>query len=360
MLTAPGDVSVVEQTIGTAPPPICAEHHNLGGRAERIRSLESGKPLNLKQYFHVISSNSVYVHVLQAIELPLLFSPVRPKKPTEIVGLYSGTERGSSREHAHEGIGDTYGTVAGPLADPGQASRRDPAVRFQPPALRTTPLRCPPGGGAQPHLGRHPHHHPESLESCGPLPGTHFRYPRSQVAGPRGGGISADDSQQVLGYAIRRLGNDYDLRQLLDLARFLLPWSIFPRRWRSSLFQHNAGDATRTVCSTLLAEAFSEVDFPILPFIDRGEDGSLRLFKRNPKLFAPRDFDYSPYFSIIKYPFLGMNDVGLYRRLPWDREAPFHDQQPPHRTDTQPAPREAPASPLRRAFGLTGIHRKEI
>jgi len=186
------------------------------------------------------------------------------------------------------------------------------------------------------------------------------KYQKDHLRICRPDGISADDSQQVLGYAIRRLGNDYDLRQLLDLARFLLPWSIFPRRWRSSLFQHNAGDATRTVCSTLLAEAFSEVDFPILPFIDRGEDGSLRLFKRNPKLFAPRDFDYSPYFSIIKYPFLGMNDVGLYRRLPWDREAPFHDQQPPHRTDTQPAPREAPASPLRRAFGLTGIHRKEI
>ena len=189
------------------------------------------------------------------------------------------------------------------------------------------------------------------------------KYQKDHLRICRPDGISADDAQQVLGYAIRRLGNDYDLRQLLDLARFLLPWSIFPRRWRSSLFQHNAGDATRTVCSTLLAEAFSEVDFPILPFIDRGEDGSLRLFKRNPKLFAPRDFDYSPYFSIIKYPFLGVNDVGLYRRLPWDREAPFQDEQPPHRPPTGAAsgrlPRAEPDSPLRRALGLAGIHRKE-
>ncbi len=141
-------------------------------------------------------------------------------------------------------------------------------------------------------------------------------------------GLSAEDAQTVLSYAIKRLGNEYDLRQILDLARFIFPWSFLPRRWRSSLFQHNAGTPTRTVCSTLLAEAFSEVDFPILPFIDRSEDGSLRLFKRNPKLFAPRDFDYSPYFHIIKYPFIGLNDIGLYRRLPWSKEVDYFNEQP--------------------------------
>ncbi len=83
---------------------------------------------------------------------------------------------------------------------------------------------------------------------------------------------------RVIAHAIRHLGNDYDVRQLLDLARFLFPWGILPRRWRSSLFQHNAGKPTHTVCSSLLAEAFSAVGFPVLPFIDRGADGSLRFF----------------------------------------------------------------------------------
>ncbi len=154
------------------------------------------------------------------------------------------------------------------------------------------------------------------------------RYQHDHLRICRPDGLAADDAQQVLAYAIRRLGTPYDLRQILDLARFLLPWSILPRRWRSTLFEHKAGSATRTVCSTLLAEAFSAVDFPILPFIDRGEDGSLRLFKRNPRLFAPRDFDYSPYFSIIKYPFLGVNDLALYRRLPWDRSHRWLDDPP--------------------------------
>ena len=69
------------------------------------------------------------------------------------------------------------------------------------------------------------------------------------------------------------------------------------------------------------------VDFPILPFIDRNDDGSVRFFKRNPRLAAPRDFDYSPYFSIIKYPYLGLNDVGLYHRLPWTDDSIYNDER---------------------------------
>ena len=139
--------------------------------------------------------------------------------------------------------------------------------------------------------------------------------------------LSPTDAEAMIAYSAKHLGWDYDVRQVLDLARFFFPWSFLPRRWRSSLFQHNAGSPTRTVCSTLLAEAFGTIDFPILPFIDRAEDGSVRFFKRNPRLFAPRDFDYSPYFSIIKYPYLGINDVGLYHRLPWSDADVYNDER---------------------------------
>lgn len=143
------------------------------------------------------------------------------------------------------------------------------------------------------------------------------RYRNEHLRICRPEGLSAADAQRVTAYAIRRLGSDYDVRQLLDLARFFFPWGFLPRRWRSSLFQHNAGGPTRNVCSCLLAEAFSSVDFPILPFIDRRDDGTVRFYKRNPRLFTPKDFDYSPYFHIIKYPFLALGDVGLYSKLPW-------------------------------------------
>ena len=133
-------------------------------------------------------------------------------------------------------------------------------------------------------------------------------------------GLSRQDSQHVLKFALQHLGFDYDLRQLLDLARFLFPYSIIPRRWRSSLFQHNAGSPTRSVCSSMIAAAFASVRFPVLPVLEERGDGSLRMVPRNTRLFTPRDFDYSPYFEIIKCPHLDYGKQPSYQNLPWDRK----------------------------------------
>ena len=131
--------------------------------------------------------------------------------------------------------------------------------------------------------------------------------------------LSRQDATKVVSYSTRHLGCEYDVRQLLDLARFVFPYSIIPRRWRSSLFQHNAGAPTRAVCSSLIAASFASVHFPILPVIQRSENGELKLFKRNFRLYTPPDFDYSPYFEIIKYPYLGLEELSIYRQLPWDQ-----------------------------------------
>lgn len=138
-----------------------------------------------------------------------------------------------------------------------------------------------------------------------------------RICRPRG--LSRQDAQQVTAFAIHKLGTDYDMRQIFDLARFLVPWSILPRRWRSSLFVHHAGQSTKTVCSTMIAEAFSSIDFPILPVVKQHEESGVELYVRNPRLFTPRDFDYSPYFEIIKYPFISFLE-SPYRNLPWNRQ----------------------------------------
>lgn len=145
-----------------------------------------------------------------------------------------------------------------------------------------------------------------------------YRQDHIRICRPRG--LSPFDAQRVIEYAINKLGHDYDVRHILDLARFMLPWSILPRKWRSSLFTDASSQSNRTVCSTMIAEAFSSVHFPILPHLRKHEETGIEMLQRNPRLYTPRDFDYSPYFEIIKYPFISVDEQPAYRKLPWNKE----------------------------------------
>lgn len=152
------------------------------------------------------------------------------------------------------------------------------------------------------------------------------KYAQDHIRICRPKGLVAEDAQSVVGFSVGHLGDAYNFRQLLDLARLLLPYTFIPKRWRSSLFEHNLGEETRTVCSSMLAEAFASVHFPILPVVHRGESGGLKLYKRNHKVYTPRDFDTSPYFDIVKYPMLTSgDDLAVYRKLPWDEEGVICD-----------------------------------
>lgn len=128
------------------------------------------------------------------------------------------------------------------------------------------------------------------------------------------------DIEKVVGYCVAHLGVEYNARQLLDLARFLLPWTLFPRRWRSTLFRYNSGENTRLTCAYLLAEAFYQIRYPILPSVIQNETIGIELIRRNPKLFTPSDFDYSPFFEIVKYPIIDMQKPGDYQYLPWNED----------------------------------------
>lgn len=159
----------------------------------------------------------------------------------------------------------------------------------------------------------------ESLLGKGTIVDSLNKYQNEHVRICRPRGLTRPDAQEVTHYAIRQLGTDYNVRQLLDLARFMFPYMLLPRRWRSSLFEHNAGRPTKTVCSTMMAEAFALVHFPIRPVLHQDEEGKIRMFRRNSKLVTPPDFDYSPYFDIIKYPMLDFDELAVYKKLPWDR-----------------------------------------
>ena len=134
-------------------------------------------------------------------------------------------------------------------------------------------------------------------------------------------GLSAADAQLIITYAIKSLGSGYSVRQLLDLGRFFLPWAILPRSWGSILFRTPTGEPESGVCSSLIAEAFGIVKFPVLPFVEPNGETGVELVQRNPYLFTPKDFDYSPYFEIIKYPLFSPEEpLPYYRRLPWAKD----------------------------------------
>jgi hypothetical protein len=122
-------------------------------------------------------------------------------------------------------------------------------------------------------------------------------------------GLTEAEKDQVVRFAAARLGRKYDTRHVFDLARYLCPTPPVPVRWRRRMIALGSGDPTRAICSTLIAEAFQSVRYPILPRIERiaeqqrVENTYTRdeiLHIRHHSLFAPRDFDLSPYFQIVK------------------------------------------------------------
>ena len=121
-------------------------------------------------------------------------------------------------------------------------------------------------------------------------------------------GLTAAEIDTLVGTAVARLGHQYDLKNVIDLARYLLPTPPVPVRWRRRMLGLGSGDPTRAICSTLIAQAFQSIRYPILPLIETVPSQNPMcpgcvdeiLHVRHHSLFAPRDFDVSPYFAIIK------------------------------------------------------------
>ena len=121
-------------------------------------------------------------------------------------------------------------------------------------------------------------------------------------------GLAAKETQQVIDFMKERLGYKYDLKNIFDLARYLIQNPPVPQKYRRRLLALGSGDPTKAICSSLIAQAFQTVKYPILPSIDIDESSSKAeissqkeiLHIRHHSLFAPRDFDVSPYFQIVK------------------------------------------------------------
>jgi len=160
--------------------------------------------------------------------------------------------------------------------------------------------------------------------------------------------LSGADLREVIDEALRHVGDVYDIQNVVDLARYFFPVSLVPRRFRRQALQFGSGEPTRVICSSLIAECFDRVGFPIVPKFaqppDHGAMPSRRviwwrrpapdahpygIMKRvSPSLVTPRDFDLSPYFEIVKFNVIE-NLRFDYRKIRWaDEEQVIPEKKP--------------------------------
>lgn len=159
-------------------------------------------------------------------------------------------------------------------------------------------------------------------EGCVAVPLAKYCNNNTRICRPVG--LTSADRKVVTEFMTASLGRRYDMKNIVDLARYLLPTPPVPIRWRRRLIALGSGDPTRAICSSLIAEAFQKVQYPILPLIEPADDAATRpvsaysrrdvLHIRHHSLFTPRDFDLSPYFRIVKPTIARGFD---YKKLHW-------------------------------------------
>lgn len=131
--------------------------------------------------------------------------------------------------------------------------------------------------------------------------------------------LQPDDLKRLVARVVAQVGHQYDLKNVFDLARYLLPQPPVPARWRRKLIALGSGDPTKAICSSLIAEAFQAVGYPVLPLVTLDDEAAREVFHiRHHSLYAPRDFDVSPYFEIVK-PTLAQGFD--YRAIEWSQSS---------------------------------------
>jgi len=121
---------------------------------------------------------------------------------------------------------------------------------------------------------------------------------------------------------VSHVGTTYDMKNVFDLARYLVRTPV-PDKMKRRSIAFGSGQPTQAICSTLIAQAFNSLRYPILPevdLIDTSTPGGERakaeiLHIRHYSLYMPRDFDTSPFFKIVKPRIEGGFD---YHSLLWD------------------------------------------
>ena len=103
-------------------------------------------------------------------------------------------------------------------------------------------------------------------EGCVAVPLTKYRNHNTRICRPVG--LTPTDRKVVADYMLANIGRHYDMKNIVDLIRYLLPTPPVPVRWRRRMIALGSGDPTSAICSTLIAEAFQKIRYPILPGLE--------------------------------------------------------------------------------------------
>jgi hypothetical protein len=137
-------------------------------------------------------------------------------------------------------------------------------------------------------------------------------------------GLSDADIDRLIQYMVSRVGYSYDLKNILDLARYLIRPPV-PEPMKRRMIALGSGQPTQAICSTLIAQAFNSLHYPILPEVELIEPATPGaraaraeiMHIRHYSLYMPRDFDTSPFFKIVKPRIEGGFD---YHALSWAKD----------------------------------------
>jgi hypothetical protein len=121
-------------------------------------------------------------------------------------------------------------------------------------------------------------------------------------------GLTEEDRARVCTYAAERIGFDYDLKNIIDLMRYLLPMPV-PQRWRRRMMALGSGHPTRIICSALIAQAFDTVRYPILPKVTLVES-DFEVVK--PTLARGFDYKAMAWMDLVEAPALAPEPVQAF------------------------------------------------
>ena len=182
----------------------------------------------------------------------------------------------------------------------------------------------------------------EALMESGVVASPLSKYELVNVRVCRPRAIAPEHVTRIVDEVLAHLGVRYDVQTALDLARYFLPVSLIPKRWRRSALDFGSGLTREVICSSMIARAFDNVGFPVIPtVVSTGGNGHaprrrLAFLRRaaaieppvfrhqSPHVITPRDFDLSPYFEIVKFNAVDVDEAHFdYRQIRWENDVPI-------------------------------------